>query len=110
MKNNCKDCGKHRDELQESPWTTLVGNEWLIICKPCKKKEIDKAIADFEYMEIETDFTDEIICPYCGTKHEPNGESAVFYSDGDYDFKCEYCSNEFKVNTHVSISYSSTKV
>ena len=111
FKDNCKNCGAHRSQLSETPYSTKISNGvWGIICKPCSKKEIDDKIEKFAESEESTDYEDDIVCPHCGTRHDSDGESQAFYADGEHDFTCGYCSNEFKVSTDVSYSYSSSKI
>lgn len=55
------------------------------------KEDIEEYIFENEkYME------DEIICPYCGYKHDPNEDPASRYVErGDEKFVCEICDRVF---------------
>lgn len=57
--------------------------------------------------EYDTDFEDEIICPYCGTK---NGMPDVHTDEGELvEFDCIKCEKSFIYQCNYSISYSSYK-
>ena len=59
--------------------------------------------------EIDHDFTDEIVCPYCGYAH---GDSWEFKSNAQDDlglYACCNCEKEFYVNRAVSVTYSTEK-
>jgi DNA-directed RNA polymerase subunit RPC12/RpoP len=57
--------------------------------------------------EIDHDYTDEIVCPYCGYVFEDSYESAD--PDKEQDITCAECWHEFILTTHVIINYSSRK-
>lgn len=110
MKDNCKRCLKHRNELNETPWgTKLEDGTWGIICKPCREIEINEKIQAFQESEQETDFEDNVICPYCGGVNEANGESEVFYNEGYHEYDCGDCGNKFEVETMISYYYTTRK-
>lgn len=102
----CISCGINRKDLDEAPWATIGG----FICKRCEENRINDKIEKFQKdNEGEDEFFDDvIICPYCGEKHEADGEDSAFYSDGDHKFRCADCQNEFDVNTYVSFSYTTS--
>jgi DNA-directed RNA polymerase subunit RPC12/RpoP len=101
VKNNCVDCGKHRSELTEIPWGWGKG----IICKPCRQLRVDKQIEEFQAKEEDTDFEDEITCPYCGDK---NGDSWEVSEDSGED-TCGNCGNEFHFERDITVTYSTKK-
>jgi len=105
----CMTCGTPREELKESPWGRYMDGILKIQCKPCREKEINDAIDSFEWNEGDTDYENVVICPYCGEKHEPDCESESFYNEGDYDFTCSNCESDFKLDTHIEITYSTSK-
>lgn len=108
--DHCKTCGKHWNELDESPWGTYLGEgKWGIQCKPCHSFEIEEQIRNFQESEPDTEYTDDVICPYCGHKHESDSEDSSFYTDGDHEFTCHHCSNEFSLTTNVTYTYSTEK-
>ena len=57
-------------------------------------------------MKIDTEYTDRIVCPYCGHKQIYDFESI---SDAHIFKKheCERCEKVFDYETHHSISFSS---
>lgn len=57
-------------------------------------------------MNIESEYTDEVICPYCGHKYSDSWE---FGNGTDDDFgliQCEYCEKEFYAWRNVEVTYS----
>lgn len=106
-KDICVSCGRHRSELSEIPWSHNLGNGELgIKCKDCHRSEIAERKASFSG---DTEYTDDIICPFCGEKHEQDSETRAFYEDGSHDFDCGYCNEKFTVETSISYSYSTYK-
>lgn len=109
QKENCMTCGTPRAELKEIAWGRYIYNKSYIQCKPCRQKEIDTQIECFQNSDPDTEFTDDIVCPYCGEEHDQDGESSAFYNDGEHDFDCSNCHNSFKVETMISFNYTTTK-
>lgn len=103
--NTCLECGTHRSELKDIPWGARGG----FICKPCADKALQKQIEEWQSEERDTDYTDDVICPNCGSKNEADGESEEFYRDGNHEMNCGNCDYLFALETHVSISYSTYK-
>ena len=61
--------------------------------------------------DLENEFNEDfIICPYCGEKHEDNFEDKCFQNEGEHEFECYECKKEFKVETEISVSYSTYKI
>lgn len=59
--------------------------------------------------EINHEYTDEIVCPYCGNEH---GDSWEFNSNEQGSlglYECGNCGKEFYVCRDVSVTYSTTK-
>jgi len=56
-------------------------------------------------MEIDHEYTDEIVCPHCGYEH-PDSED---YMDRDDEFICHECEKKFEYVRDYSISYISNK-
>lgn len=54
--------------------------------------------------EVDSDHTDEIVCPYCGHRFTDSYE----YEEGEVD--CEDCGKEFVLTIHKYISYSSKRL
>lgn len=59
-------------------------------------------------MKIQHEFTEEIVCPYCG---DALSESYSYSKDSDYDedFECYSCGKHFIWERHTEITYSSKK-
>lgn len=55
--------------------------------------------------EIDHEYTDELVCPYCGYKHEDDGEM----NEGG-DLECYQCEKKFKYEVDYSKSFTSRKV
>lgn len=55
-------------------------------------------------VEFDTDFTDDIVCPYCGEHHDSTEvrESCKF--------DCDECNRVFRVEVDYSVSYSTSKI
>lgn len=58
--------------------------------------------------KIDCDFTDDLVCPYCGHKHRDAYEH--FTSSDDIDTYCDSCGLEFHSQRHITIHYTSTPV
>lgn len=54
--------------------------------------------------EIDTQYTDALVCPYCAAKHEPDGES---YWSGTSEYECDACHRTFCFTPDYSVSYCS---
>jgi hypothetical protein len=111
--NKCLTCGIDRSEMSEIPWGRFFkdqeGNRVSgIQCKPCRAKEIQNEIDEFQKSDCDTEYEDAPICPECGYKHEPDGER-IFYEDGDHEFTCHRCDYEFLLTTNISFTYSTYK-
>ena len=55
--------------------------------------------------EIDHEYTDEIVCPYCGYMHDCSWE----FDERGGDISCEECHNEFEYEVDYSISYTTRK-
>ena len=59
--------------------------------------------------EFDTNYTDEIICPWCGTEFEASYE----FFEGSTEcrvVKCDECGKSFDATRHISVDYSTSKV
>ena len=56
--------------------------------------------------EIDSEYTDEIVCPYCGNVHADSWE--VDGDDGEYD--CCECGKTFWYTRNISVDYSTKKL
>lgn len=108
--SHCVKCGTPREDLNEIPWATRRDGIWTIICKPCRATEIEEQIEAFQKNPVDTEYTSNVICPYCGEEHEPDGEDSSFYTEDLHQFDCYNCSNSFNLETSISISYTTSKM
>lgn len=110
QKEKCYICQTPREQLTDTPWGCQISpGVWGIKCKPCAEKMLQDKIKAFQESELDTEYTDDIICPNCGHEHERDSEHEEFYVDGEHDFHCWHCSEEFLVNTSISYTYSTYK-
>ena len=58
--------------------------------------------------EIDCDYTDEIVCPYCGYKHQDSWEMYDF-GDESSDGVCGQCAERFSINISYTTSFSTEK-
>jgi len=100
--NVCRTCSIPRKELKEPPWGGKHG--WQ--CKPCadverKAKKIAalETIEKKEYDAWDYKYTDEVLCPHCGT--EQNTE----YGDGG-ERECRLCNGKFSLEIDHAVKYS----
>lgn len=56
-------------------------------------------------MEIEHEYTDDIVCPWCGYEYGDCWE----WTDHDDEIKCDECGKEFCYNKDVTVTYSTSK-
>ncbi|MCK4997137.1 hypothetical protein KAS08_02440 [Candidatus Pacearchaeota archaeon] len=56
-------------------------------------------------MEFEHEYTDEVVCPWCGCEYGDCWEWAE-YSD---EMKCDECGKEFSYEKDVTVKYSTSK-
>lgn len=59
-------------------------------------------------MEIDTEYTDYITCPYCGYEDHDSWE-VDFGNSECAEIECTKCGKGISVDRHVSVSYSSYK-
>ena len=101
--NRCDDCGMTRKECDEKGINLIHRCEGLI-CSPCWKERMDKAIKEFDG---DTEYTSEIVCPYCGYKF---GDSYEYHENNGDEIECHDCENKFTLNIHFSVDYSTSKL
>ena len=54
--------------------------------------------------DIDTRYTDEIVCPHCGHEQGDSWE----WADSDDDAECDHCENRFGYTRDISVSYTSS--
>ena len=61
-----------------------------------------------EAKEINSSYTDEIVCPYCG--HEFLDSWEYDFDHGDIELDCYECGNKFTAYRDVDVTYCTTKM
>ncbi len=56
-------------------------------------------------MEVEHEYTEEVVCPWCGHEH---GDSWEWTSNSD-DMKCDECGKEFGYEKDITVKYCTSK-
>ena len=98
----CRSCSISRKEIEGSVWGG--SNGWT--CKPCHEAEqLEIKRAAFEKLdgdEPDCSYSDEIICPHCGSKisNDDIHESQ--------DIECHVCEGEIYLEVEYTASYSTT--
>lgn len=87
----CEDCGT-KDHL-------ITGER--LLCGTCLTERIVKDMNNFHG---DTDYTDEITCPYCGHVQMDSWES----TEREYD--CAHCEKPYNVQIFSERKYTTTKV
>lgn len=57
-------------------------------------------------MAFDLDYQIEPVCPYCGKKEGDAWELPFSGMEDDIDADCGHCGKTYRVERHVSISYS----
>lgn len=61
--------------------------------------------------EIDHEFTDEIVCPYCGAKNEPYAvEDSAVFTEERTRLECNDCEKEFVSYCHTTYSFTTYTV
>ena len=103
--NVCVTCGTPRKDIKGTAW----GHRKGFRCDPCqtalneqaRRKALEK-VAEKEYDEWDHQYTDDLLCPHCGTKQHHE------MSDGEpsSENECEICGGKFSVEIDYSWTYS----
>lgn len=103
--DRCEYCKIHREQITETPWGVRGG--WA--CKPCvdaedakRKTEALAAAAEAGHDESDCMYTDEVVCPYCASKFEPD-------EDISGNQECDVCGGMYSVEVEYSASYTTRK-
>lgn len=48
--------------------------------------------------DIDTNLTNNIICPYCGYEHHPTEDANHYYTEDLTETDCDRCGKEFEFN------------
>jgi hypothetical protein len=100
-KDHCVDCKAHRSTLTEIPW----GHGDGILCKPCRRLRVAKQIEKWEQGDMDHSYTDEIVCPYCGSEQGDSWE----LSDDSGDLECGNCDKEFTYERDITVNYTTSR-
>ena len=97
----CISCGREIDSFDYKYRKQL--------CFSCAKKEYQNKLAEAlqDNEETETNFEDEVVCPYCGHRIKDEENDFVNWGEGDYD--CPECGKTFEFTTHLEITYSTRR-
>lgn len=109
--DRCVTCDCTRAELSEAPWGGVLGRWRGWQCKPCaskraaeRKAEALAAAAAKGFSEDDCSYTDDILCPHCGSK-----QSADDIHEDAKGRECNVCEGMFDLELHYSVSYTTTK-
>ena len=97
----CKICGEAIDSFDYKYRNQL--------CFSCAKKEYQRKLAEAlqDNEETETDFEDEVVCPYCG--HRMQDDDGYFEREGDGEYECENCGKTFEFEVNIEVTYSTRR-
>ena len=94
----CQECGSDKIYNRRQ----LHTRKEVIKCGDCSKEYI--------YVDIETKYTKEATCPYCGHECSDSWEFPLEY-DGDFTTtECDECGKEFKIYLNLETTYTSEKM
>jgi DNA-directed RNA polymerase subunit RPC12/RpoP len=116
MINKCGICGKdlsgtkdifrcsehYRCDLCGTKNGQLIFRRRGLTCDACNKARAEKEIEAFDG---DTDYTHEIVCPWCGYEQSDSWEAS---DEGDHI--CDNCLREYRHVREVEISYSTEKI
>lgn len=97
----CRQCARTRQEITGTPWGGSTG--W--ICTSCELRLRKIEIAERQEKGFEHEYTQEVVCPYCGYEHSDSWEM----SDDETDRECPDCEKIFDYERIVTCEYSSSK-
>jgi len=80
----------------------LVFRRGGVMCDECHGKRAAKEIQEFKG---NTDFTDEITCPWCGSEQ---GDSWEASDSGEHE--CDNCGHPYSHEREVSATYGTKKI
>ena len=60
--------------------------------------------------EIDHEYTDEIVCPWCGHRHQDSWEWFADSPNEDTEGECGSCGKSFFVSEHRDITYSTKRI
>ena len=57
-------------------------------------------------MEIDHEYTNDIVCPYCGYEFINSWE----YTESEDEVSCQRCDQSFNLSVEIEISYTTSKI
>lgn len=110
LKENCESIGRYIAEISESSCDfgdllRIHGNIYRVQCLSSKE-----GLGWVEELEInpypeETEYTDEVTCPYCGRTNE-----SFELPDEDERYECLECGSIMSILREVTVTYSAEPV
>lgn len=97
----CKICGKEISIFAHDYQDAMCSS----CCKEAHYDELAQSLQENE--ETETNFEDEVVCPYCGNRMEDY--DSFFIQQGDGECKCDECGKTFNFTTHIEVTYSTSR-
>lgn len=98
---NCKICNKEISKFEYDYQNAM--------CYSCRRNarydELTQLLRKNE--EIETDFEDEIICPYCGNRMQD--DEGYFAQQGEGEYECDECGKTFNFTANIEVTYSTSR-
>jgi hypothetical protein len=92
----CDDCGAQTEDL--------CHYSDGLFCDACRKKRIEKQIAEYQGNDYCNDL---ITCPWCGHKITDSWE---FNDRESFEHECGECEHTFEVEVVHDVTYTSSKV
>lgn len=90
--HRCDDCGTKEN---------LCSYSEGLLCDRCHDKRVEKRIAEFEG---DTDYTQEVVCPWCGYEHSDSWEMTMGKRE------CNDCGREFEAKQDCTVTYSTSRI
>ena len=102
MTKKCIKCGKE------------VAYCFSELCFSCEKQKHERQLTDdiLSGEVVETEFEDDIVCPWCGTRHDSFDvdEDYSFMDECEYETQCHECDRDFTYIAYVSITFSTRRL
>lgn len=96
-KTHCDKCG---ERVEKGEGIYAIGGYYHN--STCYEQVKQEYIDNYEWNKLETSYTNEMICPYCGYENRDSFE----YDDEEGDRECERCEREFEYSRAIEITYS----
>ena len=108
---NCEICGKPNVVFRCEGHTKcdvcgtrehIVFRNRGVTCDTCHKIKADKMVEDFKG---DTEYTQEITCPWCGSEKSDSWEL-----EDSENRECDNCGHSYSHERNVQVDYSTTKI